>query len=300
MINKRLKILNQYKTKKLSLNNKVFTQIKYPKYIKGQIVRNNIRSHHLNNYRDIDIYLPPSYFNSNKKYPVLYMHDGNNLFHPEIAFAGVPWHVNKTVDKLINTGLIEEIIVVGIHNTIDRNAEYTWTQNIYRNGFTEGGNGSKYARFIVDELKPFIDHHYKTLPDSKNTAVAGSSLGGLISFYMGLYYPHIFSNIGVISPSLWWGHGRAIYDVKTISQNLKIWLDMGTKESGRINGHDVNIALAQHFKYELQKNGYYEGYNLAYLEDRGGKHNEKSWGQRLHIPLIFFFGKKHSLIFSKV
>ncbi|MFN8671189.1 MAG: alpha/beta hydrolase-fold protein [Candidatus Sericytochromatia bacterium] len=285
--------MNNYKTKKLSLKNKVF-QLKR-NYLRGSIIRHHLGSSNLNNSRDIDIYLPPSYNKDrNKHYPVLYMHDGNNLFYPEIAFAGKPWKINKTVDMLINTGLIQEIIVVGIHNTIGRNYEYTWDQMKYRNGFVEGGGGYKYSKFIINEVKDYIDRELRTLPDRNNTAIAGSSLGGLISYYLALYYPNIFGKTAIISPSLWWSHGKPLLDSRAISNNLKIWLDMGTQE-----GHS-NIEMTRFMRNELYKKGYREGYNLGYLEDRGGKHNEVSWGNRFHLPLIFFFGTRHSLIFSKV
>lgn len=288
----------RYKTKKLSLNNKIFENVK--SNLKGNIIRLDIYSHILNNHRNIDVYLPPSYFkNPNKRYPVVYMHDGNNLFYHEIAFGNYPWKADKTVDKLINTALIEEVIVVGIHNTMGRNYEYTWHEMSYRNGFREGGGGDKYAKFIIHELKQSIDSKFRTLSDKNNTSVIGSSLGGLISFYLGLYYPNVFGKIGIMSPSFWWANARVLNDVKHLSHDLKIWLDMGTKEGGKVNGENPNLVLTSYMKHELHKKGYAEGYNLGYLEDRGGKHNEHHWGQRLHIPLIFFFGKRHSLIFSK-
>lgn len=287
------------RTKKLSLNNKVFW--KAPVRYKGKIVRQkNFYSRFLNNSRDIDIYLPPTYGrNPNKRYPVLYMHDGNNLFYPSIAFAGVPWKVDSTMDKMINNGLIEEVIVVGIFNTIGRNDEYTWTQMRSYHG-VEGGKGDLYAKFIVNELKPFIDRSFNTLSDRNNTAVMGSSLGGLISYYLGLYYPHVFGKIGMVSPSLWWDRGQAFKDIIAIQPNLQIWMDMGTKEGYSRNVEkNVNIMMVRYMKHQLQQLGYTEGINLGYLEDKGAKHNEYYWGKRLHLPLLFFFGKRKSLIFTR-
>ncbi len=290
-----------FRIKKLSLKNKVFYKLPEYKYYKGSIVREHIYSRYLDNSRHIDIYLPPSYFkNPNKRYPVLYMHDGNNLFYSKIAFAGVTWKVDSTIDKMINNSLIEEIIVVGIHNTMGRNYEYTWTEMKSYHG-KEGGGGNKYARFLIDELKPLIDFKFRTLKDRNNTAVMGSSLGGLISFYLGLYYSDVFGKIGMISPSLWWDKGIAFNHVKSIPSHLKIWMDMGTQEGYRKSTKEnINIMMTRYMKDSFQRLGYKEGYNLAYMEDKGGQHNEYSWSQRLHMPLIFLFGKRHSLIFSKI
>lgn len=290
-----------YKTKKLSLKNKVFNKVSERSYIRGNIERHHIYSNYLNNSRDLDIYLPPSYYkNSRKKYPVLYMHDGNNLFFPSISFGGMPWRIDKTIERLVNNGLMEEIIVVGIHNTSARDFEYTWTQMKHGN-HSSGGGGLMYSSFIVNELKPFIDKTYRTLPDRTNTAVAGSSLGGLISFYLARFYPHVFGKVGIISPSFWWDRGVAFKHVQGITSNIQVWMDMGTREGMRYRaGEDINIKMIQTMKYFLQTHGFREGENLGYLEDRGGKHNEWHWGNRFHLPLIFFFGKRKKMLFTKI
>jgi predicted alpha/beta superfamily hydrolase len=288
------------RVKKLSLNNKIFNSVSPRNYHRGFINRQHYFSNYLKNARDIDIYLPPSYkHNHRKHYPVIYMHDGNNLFFPSIAFAGVPWHVDHTIDKLVNNNLMDEVIVVGIHNTNGRDYEYTWTPMRMRHGF-QGGGGHLYAKFITEELKPFIDQHFRTLSDRNNTSVIGSSLGGLISFYLGLYYPHVFSMIGMFSPSLWWGNGIPFKHAEQMSHELKIWIDMGTKE-GYYRGIDrnMNIMSIRFMRKKLLERGYADGYNLAYFEDKGGKHNEYSWGKRLHLPLMFFFGKRKNIIFTK-
>lgn len=261
--------------------------------LKGKIERHTFHSKELNNERPIDIYLPPNYDkNPDKKYPVLYMHDGNNLFYPEISFAGVHWQVDATIEKLVHRGLIEEVIVVGMHNTMGRHFEYTWTEMKFRDQ-SQGGGGSKYAKFIVNELKPFIDEKYRTSTRREDTAVMGSSLGGLISLYLGYHYPDIFSKIGVISPSLWWGYGDAFRDVNAVRSDLKIWLDMGIKEGKYNTGDNKNIHISnlRTLKHELSKRGYQEGINLGYMEDEEGMHNEASWAKRFHFPILFFFGK---------
>lgn len=263
---------------------------------KGTVKRHRFYSKTLNNKRFIDVYLPPGYFDrSYKSYPVLYMHDGNNLFDPTLSFGGVTWRVDETVEELINNNLMEEIIVVGINNTYNRDYEYTWT-SMYLDfeDMKQGGGGRKYSRFIVNELKPFIDKKYRTLPFRETTGVMGSSLGGIISFYLGLYYPHVFSKIGIMSPSLWWGNGVAFRHVKEIALNLEIWLDMGTLEYDEDDPDDeadFNIRATRKLRNKLVDLGYTEGDNLGYFEHQGGRHSEWYWAERLHLPLLFFFGK---------
>lgn len=252
----------------------------------GLIVRKSFYSEVLNQDRTVDIYLPPSYAeNTEKRYPVVYMHDGNNLFEAEESFANEDWEVDSTIEKLLKINQIEEVIAVGIHNTISRDDDYTWVEMINEEGYTEGGKGAKYAEFIVEELKEYMDSKYRTLPDRENTAVIGSSLGGLISLYLSIHYPEIFSKIGAMSASLWWADGVICKHIKEIDTDLKIWLDMGTRE-------DMDRDLFLCIKETLISRGYIEGENVVYLEDKGADHNERDWAKRLHLPLLFFFSKK--------
>jgi predicted alpha/beta superfamily hydrolase len=286
--------------KKLSLKNKVLNRIPVSGYLHGRITRIKAHSHYLNNNRNLDIYLPPAYDREpHRHFPVLYMHDGNNLFFPEIAFGGMPWCVDQMLNRLISHGLVDDLIVVGVYNTPGRDNEYTWTR-MHNNWRSEGGQGERYARFLTEEVKPLIDHNFRTLRGQADTAVMGASLGGLISYYLGLYYPHIFGKIGMVSPSFWWDHRRALKDAQQFPPNLKLWLDMGTREGDyRLPvDRNYNILNIRQMKQILERRGYREGVDLAYFEDRGGRHNEWYWGQRLHLPLIFFFSSRKSLIMS--
>ena len=259
--------------------------------IRGRHERLESRSSHLGNQRLLDVYLPPGYdLDVYRRFPVLYMHDGNNLFFSELAFGGMPWKVDATLDRLIALGLVQPMIVVGIHNTMGRNSEYTWSQMLTRRG-REGGEGPRYAAYLIEEVKPLIDKRYRTLADPGHTGVMGSSLGGLISFYLGLHFPQVFSRIGMVSPSLWWNQREAIQHARNYSAGHQLWLDMGTRE-GHVQrvAHNPNLHNTRALKSVLESRGYIDGVNLAYLEDRGGLHNEWWWGQRLHLPLIFFWG----------
>lgn len=148
----------------------------------------------LDRTRRIWVYLPEGYETSEKRYPVIYMHDGQNLFDHSTALSE-EWCVDETM-----TIMRGECIVVGI----DNGEEKRMTEYNFRDHEEHGtGEGKKYVQFIVETLKPFIDERYRTLPDRGNTHIAGSSLGGLISFYAAMYFPYAFGGAGIFSPSLW-------------------------------------------------------------------------------------------------
>lgn len=231
----------------------------------------------LNNKRDIIVWLPIGYNpqkNPNKKYPVLYMHDGQNIMDPKTAYVGKDWRVDETVMKLIRQKKIKEIIVVGIYNTPDRLDEYSWTEK-----------GRNYLKFIVTELKPFIDSNYKTLSDKDNTAVMGSSMGGLISFYAAWHYPDIFSMAACMSSSFYYNNDKSLKLVQSYrgkKKQVKFYIDHG--EDGLIRGQKMFCLLSQ--------KGYVLGQDIDYFYAPGAEHNEKEWAARLERPLLFFFKHK--------
>jgi predicted alpha/beta superfamily hydrolase len=231
----------------------------------------------LNNKRDIVVWLPIGYNpakNPDKKYPVLYMHDGQNIIDPKTAYVGKDWRVDETVTKLTRQKKIKEIIVVGIYNSPDRLDEYSWSEK-----------GQKYLRFIVEELKPFIDSTYSTLSDKENTAIMGSSMGGLISFYAGWHYPQVFSMAGCLSSSFYYNNERSINQVINYEgpkKHIKFYIDHG--EDGLVRGQKMFV--------ELSKKGYLIGTDIDYYYAPGAEHSEKAWAERLERPLLFFFGIK--------
>lgn len=241
----------------------------------------------LDHARDIIVYLPPSYAHDpDRRYPILYMNDGNNLFNAATAM-GDEWNVDEHMEHLIGSGQIEEALIVGIYNTENRDFEYTWNAMTNEDGSVEGGGGPRYARFIVEELKPFIDAEYRTKTARESTGIAGSSLGGLISFYMGLHYADVFSHIGVVSPSLWWNNEQSLADVETLPDDLKIWVDMGTDEGG---DPEETLAKTQSFVECIASKGYVQGENLLFWLAEGADHSEASWSERVDRMLFFFFG----------
>ena len=165
----------------------------------------SFHSRHLPRDRDIIVYLPPDYdADHERRYPVFYLHDGQNLFDAETAFGGEEWHLDETAEQLIRAGSIQPLILIGIYNGEDRVEEYTPTTDEHNR---IGGRAVLYAAMIIDELKPFVDSQYRTLAGPQNTALGGSSLGGLVTLYIGLRHPEIFGKLAALSPSLWWKRG---------------------------------------------------------------------------------------------
>lgn len=242
----------------------------------------------LNSRRNVILYLPPSYFkDQSRRYPVIYMHDGNNIFDAHTAFMGVEWEVDEAAETLMTHGAIQEAIIVGVYNTPNRMDEYTPTHS-KRYG---GGRGDLYIRFLIEELMPAVNAKFRTLTGREHTGIMGSSLGGLISLYAGLAYPDVFSMIGSISPSLWWDDRYMERDFVLGQKHhggMKIWLDMGTREGMNSQGYSMALEDTRRMSALLQKIGYVQGEDLFYFEHRGAGHDEASWAARIHLPLLFF------------
>ncbi len=242
--------------------------------ITGKVIYyNEFYSEILKNKRTILVWLPPSYYkNKEKKYPVLYMHDGQNIMNPNTSFAGVDWQVDETVTRLIKDKMIEEIIIVGIYNTSDRLKEYSLSKT-----------GIKYMKFVSEELKEFIDSNYRT--EKNNSAVMGSSMGGLISFLIVSNYPAIINNAACLSSSFYYDSEKAIKNVnkyKGVQKEIKIYVDHG--EDGLVEGQKMFCALSAK-KYLIGK-------DIDYFYVPNAEHNEAAWAKRLDRPLVFLFGKR--------
>jgi predicted alpha/beta superfamily hydrolase len=231
----------------------------------------------LKNSRSLRIWLPPSYAeNPAKRYPVLYMHDGQNLFDARTAAYGVEWGVDETMNRLIAMGTIEEVIVVGIDNTPDRIPEYTPCCDPKYGG----GKLDAYGAFVVDTVKPWVDQTYRTLPGKESTAIMGSSLGGIASVLIAQRYPDTFSKAGGVSSSFWWNEGALI---KKLPARLpvKFYLDAGTTDDGLEDTAKMVEAM--------RAKGYRESEDLMFFKAEGARHNEASWAARVEKPLTWFF-----------
>jgi len=229
----------------------------------------------LNNRRDILVWLPPSYKKEiHRRYPVLYMQDGQNVMDPRTAHIGIDWQVDETASRLIKSGNLQEIIIVGIYNTPERLEEYS-----------DSSKGKNYMKFIVDQLKPFVDKYYRTLSGREYTAVMGSSMGGLISFLLAWNYPDVFGKAACMSSSFYYDGDKAINMVKNYTgekKKIKIYIDHG--EDG--------LPRGQRMFCELSQKGYLIGTDIDYYYAPGADHTESEWAKRIERPLLFFFGTR--------
>lgn len=316
--------------------------------------------------REIQIYLPPGYESSTKNYPVIYMHDGQNIF--DASGAGSEWMMDETAQNLIEKGIIEPMIIVGIGNTANRIDEYTpstqiWKQELVRvmnpnsngslrnltgvfvtssndslhvfsrndsllvripgshfmqqlvlqesgqyflpmagiyfeflkekNGTVDkvkgtkppmGGKGEVYGEFVKNQLLPYIEENYRVKKDKKFRSLGGSSLGGLITAYLGLNNPDIFGNLLIISPSIWWDNKMIMQHYQDLGHrtNQKIFLYMGTNEGPSA------LENAREFRDLLLEKGW-DNNTLKYLEGVDAGHNERAWATQVEEMLKFLY-----------
>lgn len=269
----------------------------YPHFIsgKGRYVRHLSAFHStvLGNNRGVWLYLPPSFDeNPLARYPVVYMHDGQNLFDPRAAFGGRTWQVSETLDAgidALDASLhIPEVVVVGPENAgAQRIFEYTPTPDAM---YMDGGGGDLYLRFLRDELKPAIEKDAllkdRLLTDREHTALAGSSLGGLISAYGGLRQPDIWSRLGIFSPSTWWDDGYILNQVAAATGLTPRWSRVYVDSGSPSDDTENTAKLAA--KYRAL--GYSDGSDFKYVLAPGAAHNEDAWAARLPAALRFLCG----------
>lgn len=256
----------------------------------GNIQRHRaFRSRILGNRREVLVYLPPGYRRwSRRRYPVLYLHDGQNVFDAATAFNGVEWGVDETAQRLIRGKLIEPLIIVAIANMGDeRIHEYAPTRSVAEAGVQmrqrSRGLTRKYGQFLATELKPFIDRKYRTKREAEFTGLGGSSLGGLATMALGIWFANVFSRLAVMSPSIWWNDQVIIRMVQELDEKLplRIWLDTGTNEPGWENARALRDALVE--------KGWMLNDELNYVEAEGADHSEGAWAARVDPMLRFLF-----------
>ncbi len=254
-------------------------------------VYRKLASSQLGNQRDLFVYLPPSYkTGGTRRYPVLYMHDGQNLFDVATSYAG-EWQVDETLETLAAESL--EAIVVGVPNTgVERMHEYS----PYRDARHGGGKGDIYLRFLLETVKPLVDRSFRTEPGRATTGIMGSSMGGLISLYAFFAYPEHFGFVGALSPSLWFARGRIMGMIKRSPPILgTIYLDYGTAEGARTPTDlpwirtllSRSTTLDGELYALLLAKGYRPERDVRYVEDRDADHSESSWARRLPDALRF-------------
>lgn len=241
---------------------------------KSNISEFEINAPQLVTTKKIWMYLPIGYETSNKKYPVIYMHDAQNLFDAKIAFAG-EWNVDETLDSLKT-----QVIVVGIEHGNEKRIDELTPFSHEKYG---GGKADLYLDFIVNNLKPYIDKNYRTKSNAKNTVIFGSSLGGLVSYYAVLKYPEIFGKAGVFSPSLWFSDEIYKLTEKSDKIKAKIFFLYGDSESEEMVG-DV-----EKMKKLLHQNRCYCLKADKFVEVKNGQHNEKLWREGFAEAVLWLF-----------
>lgn len=265
--------------------------------------------------RNVDIYLPAAYFDEpERKFPVLYMHDGQNIFHADSVGFKIAWNADKTADSLIAAKKIEPMIIVAAwHTGNTRYTEYFLEKafNYFKPeekkamddlavmmGVEAKWLSDEYLKFIVDELKPYIDQNYHTLPEQNNTAICGSSMGGLISMYAISEYPDVFGQAACVST-----HWPVLFDNQNMAPsqgirdymkdnlpspvNHRIWFDYGTATLDQY--YEVHQKMVDAL---MKKKGYKRGKNWETKKYPGAEHNEKAWQDRFGEILTFLYGKK--------
>ena len=242
---------------------------------------NNFYSPQLGNYRTLTIYLPPSYAaNPLKRYPVLYAHDGQNLFNASRATYGVEWGMDEMASSLIRNGQMDEVIIVGMdHGGGNRIYEYTPCCDAQYGG----GGADKHERFILDTVRPYVNQNFRTLTTKANTALIGSSLGGLVSFYVGRRNPTVFGKTASLSSSFWWNNRALTQQVEaaTTKVAVKFYIDAGTDGDG--------LPETTRMRDALVADGHVQGNDLYYYVAQGAGHTESAWAARLNIPLTYLF-----------
>ena len=240
--------------------------------------------------RDILVWLPPGYEQQKRRrYPVVYLLDGQNVFDGATSFIpGAEWRADEAADSLIRSGRLTPCILVAVANSPKRMEEYTAVPDP-KNG---GGKSSAHQRFLIEELKPFIDATYRTRADADHTGIIGSSLGGLAALDMGLDHPDKFALIGSVSTSVWWGDGAEIVRVKAGKGHAaRVWLDIGTAESTPDDrGRSPRMEQSRVLRDAMLARGWRQDEDFHYVEVQGAAHNERAWAARIGDILQFLLG----------
>jgi len=258
-----------------------------------------IKSQIFHSTRMLRIFLPGNYFsphNRMRKYPVLYLQDGQNVFDKATSFSGKEWEADETVDHLVSEFKIRPMFIVGIDNAGERrNSEYLTYPDPHNPQFQNATppelEGAKYAEFLTKEVMPFLQKRYRIATGSANTGIGGSSYGAVVSLTTVLQHPGIFGKLLLESPSLWVGDGKLLADVKKAKLlPQKIYLGMGTKEAGSEEADALILKYCTDMEQILKDKGL-GGSRLKVVVEGGGQHNEEAWARRLPDALIFLYGR---------
>jgi predicted alpha/beta superfamily hydrolase len=262
------------------------SQLRFAHTLTGDIhLHNNFHSRFLPTARDIIVYLPPGYEQAeSRRYPVLYMQDGQNIFDTATSFfVGRERHMDERAEALIAQHAIEPLIIVGIYSAgLERINEYTPTRP---KGSSKGGQADLYGRMLVEEIIPFIDAQYRTWKGPAHTGLAGSSLGGLATLYLGLKYANTFGKLAITSPAAYWDDEMIVRYVQSLPSRTdqRISLAIGTEETAEF------LSSTRALRQALISKGWKEGINLGYMEASRAQHSPDDRALRGDHLLRFLF-----------
>lgn len=251
----------------------------------------NFPSQILTTSRTLAVWLPSGYATSDERYPVLYMQDGQNLFDEATAAFGAEWKIDETATRLIEQKKISPVIIVGIWNTPQRLREYTPTKD---QQYGDGGSATEYLRCVIEEIKPFIDDNYRTRPGRDDTAIGGSSLGGLFALFAATEARHVFFGSVAFSPSLFWDQENFLKQIETEPtrfESTRLYVDMGTLEGRDAAAQSANLKRLRRLSAALETEIGHENANVWIRKIEGARHNETAWAERFEDGLEFLFGQ---------
>jgi len=259
----------------------------------GDLRLHEFSSRVFHNKRLLRVWLPPGYDlpeNSGQHYPVFYLNDGQNLFERAASFAGIEWQVDEIADRLIREGVIPPTIFVGIdHARQERLKEYFPYRSV--NPVVLRPQGSKYPKFLVEEVQPFVSQNYRVAKGASHTSLGGSSLGGLISLYAAMAAPGVFGRVLLESPSLWVANSRILRDARRFRQwPEKIFLAVGTREAGREDKDRQTVVDVRELERIFRRAGL-DDRRLRVEIAEGGTHSEAAWAARFPNALRFLFAR---------
>jgi predicted alpha/beta superfamily hydrolase len=251
------------------------------------------------NTRMLRIFLPGNYFsphNRTRRYPVLYLQDGQNVFDKATSFSGKEWEADETVDHLVSEFKIRPMFIVGIDNAGEQGtSEYLSYPDAHNAQFQSATppelEGTKYADFLIKEVMPFLQKRYRIATGPENTGIGGSSYGAIVSLTTTLHHPGVFGKLLLESPSLWVGDGKMLTEVeKTKVLPQKIYMGVGTKEAGNPESDALIVKYFTDMEQILKDKGLGAS-RLKVVVEEGGQHNETAWARRLPDARLFLYGR---------
>lgn len=269
-----------------------------PKFIRGESAVGDLRLHEFysrtfGNTRFVRVWLPPGYHNpenAERRYPILYLNDGQNLFEASSSFTGVEWQVDETADRLIREGVVPPLLIVGLDNGgKNRMREYMPHRSMHP--VILRAQGTRYPTFLFKEVMPFMDRNYRVAPGPQNTGLGGSSLGALIALYTAAVRPGVIGRLLLESPSLWASNRQIIRQSRGVRQwPERVFLATGTSEIGKKERDQSVVDDVRELSFILRRAGL-DDKRLQLVVEEGGTHHESAWARRFPQALTFLFGR---------